>query len=590
LNPILPAKNEMIWLVKSGERILGPFSADHIEERLRSRELVVIDEIKKSKGRWKYLRDEAYFAVIVERLRTAKQLKAEDTEHGASGTRSMTGTEDVGREQSKTFELENQNRESPHSSFIQDAEFVDIKDQNAPALETKSSISEKQFGLTGNAKVQKNIKKSSSAFWLFTLIFIGMALTITYKLQNKPAQTSQGPDFAKTYDLALQSYRQGAFAESLRYFKQAASLHPSDPDVIISMSPLILSIEGQKLEVKRKLGEVLAVVHSEDQVKQAKNILGLVAIAEEDFTEANKQFSDVLRLDSKFIPGLFNMGIVHFLQKDYAGAQADFTKVLVEDPTNSAAIFLLIKSKSIEKIVGSFTNFTDEHQALKEFTDHFSDLKQEAYVLDAYLFSKEENGPRHQQQVHQAIEADPFLSEEFIRDPVYSMNQLSWIYLEPYCEEMSKKFSRLPEMKALEAICLVKTGRAQDAPKFIEEALAPNPYDSLLLSVKAYSLISAGRLDEAHATLILAQKTAPDRLSKILMGRVCLKSKDDTCVKENFEALADSESTPPIAAAGLGEIAIRANNMNSAKIFRDQLKKHTTNYIPLLHLESEIGE
>ncbi len=588
MNTILPAKNEVTWLVKSGERILGPFSADQIDELLHSREIVVIDEVKRSKGRWKFIRDEAFFAVIVEKLRTSKQQKPEDTEHGASGTRSMTATDDVNREQSKTFEIEN--RDSPHSSFIQDAEFVDISDKKTPVLETKPNPAAKQFGLTGQASVQKNIKKSSSAFWLFTLIFIGMALTIAYKLQNRQVQTSQGPDFAKTYDLALQSYRQGAFAESLRYFKEAASLHPSDPDVIISMSPLMLSIEGQKLEVKRKLGEVLAIVHSEDQVKQAKNILGLVAIAEEDFPEANKQFSDVLRTDSKFIPALFNMGIVHFLQKDYAGAQADFAKVLIEDPKNIAARFLMIKAKAFEKIIGSFSNFTEEHQAIQELTEQFFDLKQEAYLFDAYLFSKEENVTRHQQQVQHAVEADPFLSEEFIRDPLFSTSQLSWIYLAPYCEEMTKKYPKLAEMKALETICLVKTGRAQEAPKFIEEALAAHPYDSLLLSVKAYSLMSAGRSDEAHATLGLAQKTDPNKLSKILMGRFCLRLKDDACAKENFEALADPASTPPIAAAGLGELAIRANNLTSAKIFRDQLKRQTTNYIPLLRLESQLAQ
>jgi len=592
LNQIRPSKNQIAWLVKSGDRVLGPYSGEAVEQLLLSREIVVIDEIKRSYGRWKYIRDEAFFAVVVEKLRVANQNKIEDTDFmgTSTSTLTMTLTEEMTQDLSqKTAELENSNRENSRSSFIQDAEFADMSDVNSATEDGTPAI--KQFGLTANAQVQKNIKRSSSAIWVFALIFICMALTIAYRIHSKSLGPSQGPDFAKTFDLALQAYRQGSFADSLRYFKEATQLKPNDPDVIINMAPLMLSIEGQKVEVKRTLGEVLAITHSEDQIKQAQNILGLVAIADEDYGEAGTLFTEALKIDPKYIPALFNLGVVDILRKDYASAEKEFSKVLVEDPRHAPAYFLLVKAKMLNETPAKKVEFKDEHELLSNFAAQFYDLRQEASLLDAILYSREDNKAQLQQQIHSALEADPFVSEEFIRDPLLSLNLLSWIYFTPYCEEMSKKLSKSAEMKVLNAICLVKTGRAQEASKLIEDGLAQSPYDSLLLSIKAYALLSSGRVEEAHATLELAQKSTPSVLSKILMGRICMKNKNDACIRENFEsfkAVENSDLFPAIALVGLGEITVRAHDFVSAKAYRDQLKVNAQNYIPFLKLESEI--
>jgi tetratricopeptide (TPR) repeat protein len=71
---------ELVWLVKSGDRILGPFSVDAIEARLGSRDLVAIDEVCSPGGRWHYLRDEPRFAKALETLRNSTFNQREDTE------------------------------------------------------------------------------------------------------------------------------------------------------------------------------------------------------------------------------------------------------------------------------------------------------------------------------------------------------------------------------------------------------------------------------------------------------------------------------------------------------------------------------
>ncbi len=586
MNQILPAKNEVTWLVKSGDRILGPYSAETVESLLKSREIVVIDEIKRASTRWKYIRDEAFFAVAVEQLRKSHQSKADDTEHGtlSNTTATLTSTIDI----SRTLDLDQPDRDVSQSAYIKDAEFVDINTSNEQKY--TPPVATKQFGVTTNLEQQKNLKKSSSTAWTLALIFVGVALTIAYKIQIKQAPLPQGPDFAKTYDRAVKNYRQGYFADSLRYYKEAATLRPADPDVIIGMAPLLLNIESQKVEVKRKIGEVLAIVHSEDQVKQAKNILGLVAIADEDFVEADRQFNDALKIDPKYLPSLFNTAIVHFIQKDFSESITNLTKVLIEDPDNAPAAYLMIRAKVSQNLATRKPSFHDLHDEINKFTRRFYDLKQETLLIDAYLYSREEMKQQIHDQIIATLESDPFVTDEFLRDPLMSTSQLGWIHLANYCDEMFRKLSNSSDMKALYAVCLMKTGRAQEGPKLIEEALAQSPNDSLLLSIKAYTLMASGRSEEAHGALELAKKNQPNNLSKILLGRICMKTKDNKCIRENFQDLGTQEFTPAISAVGLAEVAHREGSSNSAKIYRDQLRQNLRNYLPSIRLESEFGE
>ncbi len=587
MKQIWPAKSEVTWLIKSGDRILGPYSADTIEKLLISREIVVIDEVKRALGRWKYIREEAFFAVAVEKLRAIQQSKAEDTEHGSLSGPTATLTISTTDDLSVTSDIEVPSLEISQSSFVKEADFIDL---DAAKIKMPPPIpAARQFGLTDNSNVQQDIKRSSSAAWFLAILFVCIALTIAYRNQLKTPQSGQGPDFSKSYDLAIKNYKLGYFAESLKYFKEAANLKPNDPDVIIAMAPLLINIDGQKVEVKRKIGEVLAMVHSDGQVKQARNILGLLAIADEDLVEASHQFGDALKIDSKFLPALFNNGIVRFLQKDFIGAIKDFRSVLIEDPENAAAAYLIIRIEVMVAVLERKTSFPSLHESINHFNKRFYDLRQEATLLNAYLFSREEIKNQLVDEIRSCIETDPFTSDEFLRDPLIFSGQLAWNHLAPYCDEMARKFSNLPEMKALNTICLLKTGRVQEGPKLIEEAIAQAPSDSLILDVNAFLLMTSGREEEARGALQIAKKNNTDILSKILMGRLCLKNNEEKCALDNFKSIKSQSLNPAFTVFALAKVAQLEGSFDPIKFNRDRFsRRNLKNYLPLLRLESAI--
>jgi hypothetical protein len=93
------ANKDTLWLVKSGDRVLGPFATNEVVRRLRAKELVVIDEVIAPQSRWRHIRDEALFSNVVDEIRTGLMSVRDDTEVGeSSGSETITaGRQDENR-------------------------------------------------------------------------------------------------------------------------------------------------------------------------------------------------------------------------------------------------------------------------------------------------------------------------------------------------------------------------------------------------------------------------------------------------------------------------------------------------------------
>lgn len=67
------------WLVKSNSKLLGPFTADQVEELLRKKQISLIDEIRDMESRWQYLRENKFFAKVIDQVRKEIDSKTEVT-------------------------------------------------------------------------------------------------------------------------------------------------------------------------------------------------------------------------------------------------------------------------------------------------------------------------------------------------------------------------------------------------------------------------------------------------------------------------------------------------------------------------------
>ena len=81
---------EKKWLVKSENRILGPYHFDQIEDLLKKRQISLIDEIRDTDTRWLYIRENTEFKYIVENIRKELESKNESTKTYQTGSKTLT--------------------------------------------------------------------------------------------------------------------------------------------------------------------------------------------------------------------------------------------------------------------------------------------------------------------------------------------------------------------------------------------------------------------------------------------------------------------------------------------------------------------
>ena len=69
----------MEWIVKTSGRVIGPYSTEQLKVELLKRHISVIDEIKKPKGRWTFLREHPELSSLLDEVRRQLELIKEDT-------------------------------------------------------------------------------------------------------------------------------------------------------------------------------------------------------------------------------------------------------------------------------------------------------------------------------------------------------------------------------------------------------------------------------------------------------------------------------------------------------------------------------
>ncbi len=82
---------EKKWLVKSENKILGPYNFDQVEDLLLKKQISIIDEIRDTQTRWLYLRENTEFKSVIGKIRQQLDNKTEATKT-IQGSHSQTGT------------------------------------------------------------------------------------------------------------------------------------------------------------------------------------------------------------------------------------------------------------------------------------------------------------------------------------------------------------------------------------------------------------------------------------------------------------------------------------------------------------------
>ena len=198
------------WMIKSENKVLGPYSYDQIEDLLKKKQISLIDEVRDMDTRWMYIREAEALKAIVEEIR--EELARVDDHTKTYQTRTSQGFTKTGTI-TQELQVENTNHQMPTFTnvSVEDAEFTEeelipvapaAKPVQTQVLKAKTT----QYVSSADPVVNSKLRERSK-LTLMILISILLAVIVIaggsqfYQNKEKKKQEQQSIASIRKYSL-----------------------------------------------------------------------------------------------------------------------------------------------------------------------------------------------------------------------------------------------------------------------------------------------------------------------------------------------------------------------------------------------------
>lgn len=186
----LQKNSEKKWLIKSENKILGPYSFDQILDLLRKKQISIIDEVRDPETRWLYVRENSEFKSIVEEIRKEIDSKQESTKTfqsitGFTGVTTTVAMEDtISKTRTDIVFDQEENTQARDAEIV--AETIAPPVENIPQIKMMEKA--KLYGVMTDENVQEKIGDYSRRLKLLAggiVIFLVTAIGSYYYYQHR---------------------------------------------------------------------------------------------------------------------------------------------------------------------------------------------------------------------------------------------------------------------------------------------------------------------------------------------------------------------------------------------------------------------
>lgn len=615
---------DTLWLVKSGDRVLGPFATGEVIRRLRAKELVVIDEVIAPQSRWRHIRDEALFSSVVDEIRTGLMSVRDDTEVGESGAETITnrGSDD------KTPRVEFQGGTGIHGSAtnakfdssinvsrISDAEIVSesterevishggVRDLNREARSGKSGGSSKSSGSKSSnvhstlsytppsgreSESGASVRKTSRALWGIVAVAVAILGASFYFFRVAPVKRAQqrALEVQELRKEADRAWSRGEFVRSQKLYEQINKEPHLDMETDLRAAILKLRLDRETLAAKRRLEDLMPRLTSSESKTRAKIALAIASLQSDEPLEAQNSLARLVREPESGPIAYFNLAVAQAT----SGLRPDAIQNLRKLETHTAL-------GAPSKLLRSLLHLKDGQARPAANAVEIEDLRtagayrQEMLTIGAVADWLDGNKKRSMTRLKQALESDPFQTEEFYFDPLLYLEILRWKQILPLVKDFAERV-KTNSAKALYALALVKADRKTEAASLINESLSAKTNDPEMQAANAYLLMLQGRDDEARAALKFAKPTQGETVpqASILEARLCERAGDQNCSLQTWTALTKSDSAAASTLAAQVAVARADSQIVSERSAQavERLKVLFPNSIPVIKLYDDV--
>lgn len=340
---------EKKWLVKSEQRILGPFSYEQIEELLKKKQISLLDEIRDMERRWSFIREVPEFKPLVELVRRevdhaselTQTLQTKTNQETLSITRKEASiTMDMPNSQNESLnaiaqEMTNENPSSGANKAMDSGKIVDVSFKDTlDTTQTHNSLAKNiertkapRFGSTNDINVQSEVEQSSKTY-LFGFVLVVVGLIAGYFFwQNQRVQSQIKADAEAVNQVRRMAIISNSSKVVELYSKLNKPLQKKVLPELISFFPLLrdfgVTASPEFIESFRQSNQL-----SQERLAQLEMFQFGAAMNASDFDSGQKYLVSAISLNPTSDVVIENEALFNLARGKHAEARKIFEKLI----------------------------------------------------------------------------------------------------------------------------------------------------------------------------------------------------------------------------------------------------------------------
>jgi hypothetical protein len=557
------SETDKIWLVKSNERIIGPFSQVDILKQIRERRLHPLDEVRGSLSRWLPLRQSPQFASAILQIMTDRSLMFETKSSDFTETEDLTPTP---------------KREVVEPVLVPEA-VVKASPESIKSYAYEKDpvkISEVREGLEDDGQRRRTI---------VTYLAVVVVLVAGYFFFSRQSPSPVNKDQSQIFAL-IKSYQDaGRYKESAQVISQNFKIADLNMSDLRQLMPTLIQSPEFLHDTLRSVSGLLN--QTEEKNPDRKDLFvwqGVLAHRLGQFEDAESSFSQIPRAEGNTWRKVYNRSwnLVKM------GQLVRAVKILNELEKSSATehlsiykAFLAIEQKIAEQQ-------RERLRELKSWRQPSSSMYWANLVMSLRLAKELNDLEQFENLLSEMLQGLPTEVDAFLLDWELLSDLIEPKFLAFILEQTIEGVDN-PKGLAMRSLSAFWSGDMARALSVIDQARKRYSEDPDLLAWQIFYLWKAQRTQEAKALTKYATN-ANTSLRLIVEAEMSLAENDFAVFDSKLDFLGTTESGHSFYFDLKGRGAWKKKNkIQALSAIREGLSR-APNYKPLLQLKGEIGE
>lgn len=581
-------EKDKVWLIKSSSRVLGPYTLNEVIEKIRDKDVAVIDEVRTPQQRWTYIRDSILFLEVVKQVRDEIDERAENTHNSRTlaGSKVFEDTDDaIEASSGLEFKGTQLNEAGSGPNEIRDIEPVKVTDE---VKNRNTSARSYVVNYDPKHEVEKNrSKKITQAIILIAIIVTGLSFYAWKKYQSQVLAQSNQNIIKRVHALNVA----GLYNKAYDAYKSLPTNFVTT-DLEVTMWPILLQKEKQILAVREAAKKHILKTPDRDEQLEGSILIALSYMAVDDLQTAKEYIERANAISGSSYYSKINEIILQIRNNELASAGKKLKNIY---SVGIWGLNLYLRGQILldftKKSGNDFEAINEVDTFVRDSEEYFSKgsnfaelpIRVQMYILLTRIGKSEKALQNLDSILDSPLKEDSRYAQDILIDwSLFNQKEK----LGRACFESFDEKSPDYKIRLGKALCQTLLGRDAEALQIIDSVQAGFGIKQEILNLKAQFLINQNDTPKLEALLKMTEwsGTQTNRMSQAV---VAMQQNQEGEAKAIFDSLFENSNYSTVAGYSAG-LALSKRSKSEALSQLQRVLDRDKWYIPALDLRDEL--